>query len=50
MNIALLLEMAASGLDDRVAIVSGGEELSYADLQRRSLNLVASARKGRRRC
>lgn len=37
MNIALLMEMAASGLGDRVAIVSGGEELTFDALQRRSL-------------
>ena len=37
MNIALLLEMAASGLGDRTAIVSGGGRLCYNDLQRRSL-------------
>jgi fatty-acyl-CoA synthase len=37
MNIALLMEMAASALDDRIAVAAQGEHLSFADLQRRAL-------------
>ena len=32
MNLSLLLEMAASTLDDRVAVVSGDVSLTYAEL------------------
>jgi acyl-CoA synthetase (AMP-forming)/AMP-acid ligase II len=32
MNLMMLLEMAASGLGDRVAVTNGGESLSYSEL------------------
>jgi fatty-acyl-CoA synthase len=37
MNLSLLLDMAASAMPDRVGIVAGDTELTYADLAQRSL-------------
>ncbi len=41
MNLSLLLEMAASTLDDRVAIVSGDLTLSYAELDAAARRVAA---------
>ena len=41
MNLSLLLEMASSALDDRVAVVSGDRSLTYAELDAASRRAAA---------
>ncbi len=47
MDLGLILDMAASGYDDRVAVVADGEHLTYADIQRMASAIGAWIRERR---